>query len=41
MRECDGLTATRRLHETMPEARVLIVTMYDEHGYAPLRSDGS
>ena len=28
---CDGLTATRRLHETLPDARVLIVTMYDEH----------
>ena len=28
---CDGLTATRRLHERMPDARVLIVTMYDEH----------
>jgi DNA-binding NarL/FixJ family response regulator len=27
----DGLTATRHLHETMPDARVLIVTMYDEH----------
>jgi DNA-binding NarL/FixJ family response regulator len=28
---CDGLTATRRLREAIPDARVLIVTMYDEH----------
>jgi two-component system, NarL family, response regulator NreC len=28
---CDGLTATRRLHESTPDVRVLIVTMYDEH----------
>ena len=27
---CDGLTATRRLHEVAPEVRVLIVTMYEE-----------
>ena len=26
----DGLTATRRLHETVPDVHVLIVTMYDE-----------
>src|SRR5215204_4970747 len=26
----DGLTATRRLHEAMPEVRVLVVTMYEE-----------
>jgi two-component system, NarL family, response regulator NreC len=26
----DGLTATRRLHEVLPDARVLIVTMYEE-----------
>jgi DNA-binding NarL/FixJ family response regulator len=27
----DGLTATRHLHDTMPDVHVLIVTMYDEH----------
>ena len=27
----DGLTATRRLAEVVPEARVLIVSMYEEH----------
>jgi DNA-binding NarL/FixJ family response regulator len=27
---CDGLTATRRLHEAVPDVRVLVVTMYEE-----------
>jgi DNA-binding NarL/FixJ family response regulator len=26
----DGLTATRRLHEAVPDVRVLVVTMYEE-----------